>query len=258
MRYALTYAHLGCYVTTFYIASCLFFQYELYRLATSVVIGWSLYGIGTIGHDALHNSFSSNKTINKIAGFICLDMFIISSNDWSYLHNDIHHKYLHDERYIMGLNGKTFLLEFATVVYRHKVYDKQEKRWYVREFPKLPFLWYMYKLGVYSVVVFMVYMFCLSYFTYITHSYRKRSSHKSTSKQFHLDNTWDVYPKSHINSLISGGINAHATHHIYPNATRSEQMVLCDKIRDKYPEYRRIDTLDGLFSLFWYRGVTYG
>lgn len=159
MKYVLTYVHFGCYIGTFCAASWLFFQYELYRAFTSIVIGWSLYGIGTIGHDALHNSFSSNKTYNKIIGFVCLDMFIITSDDWSYLHNEIHHKHLHEEQDIMSLNGKNFLLEFATILYTHRTYERQEKRWYVREFPKLLFYWYLYNLGVYSLSVLTVYMF---------------------------------------------------------------------------------------------------
>jgi fatty acid desaturase len=86
-------------------------------------------------------------------------------------------------------------------------------------------------------------MFYLSYFTYITHCYSKKSYHKRASKEYQLDNTWDIFPKSHFFNLISGSINVHATHHVYPYFTRSELMTNCYILQEKYANnYRRIDT----------------
>jgi fatty acid desaturase len=253
-RYTLTHIHFFIYLATFCLSSYTFFTYEACKLLSSIMIGWSAFALGTLGHDAHHNSLSNNIKLNKAIAYMFMDMMLFSSKDWIYLHNDVHHKYLMDERDIMFLSGESFVSEFLHVLQSHIMLARKDKNIMKRHLPKLPFYYFLFSLRLYSVTVFITYMLCLSYLTYITHSYRRQSSYKPTSREFHLDNTWDIYPKSHFVSMLTGGINAHATHHIYPHATRSEQFQLCDKIQAKFPGYRRIDTFVGLVNLFWNRG----
>jgi linoleoyl-CoA desaturase len=62
------------------------------------IIMYILSGVGTAGvgmcvmHDALHNSYSKNKVVNKIMGW---SMYLIGSNvfNWKIQHNIFHHAY---------------------------------------------------------------------------------------------------------------------------------------------------------------------
>ncbi|MFN9496443.1 MAG: fatty acid desaturase family protein, partial [Bacteroidota bacterium] len=66
-----------------------------------IVLGFFIAGIGfSIAHDAIHQSYSSNKTINNL---LSLTMNLIGGNAyvWSITHNIVHHTYTnindHDE-----------------------------------------------------------------------------------------------------------------------------------------------------------------
>ncbi|MDZ4839317.1 MAG: acyl-CoA desaturase [Bacteroidota bacterium] len=64
-----------------------------YLLGFAVIMGLAKAGIGfSIAHDAIHGSYSSNKTVNKILGF-SMNLIGGSSYVWSISHNIVHHTY---------------------------------------------------------------------------------------------------------------------------------------------------------------------
>lgn len=59
----------------------------------AVLRGWVMGLAGfNIGHDAIHDSFSSKKWLNKIMGY-SFDISGVSSYYWYYKHNIMHHSY---------------------------------------------------------------------------------------------------------------------------------------------------------------------
>lgn len=93
--------------------------------APTFILLYIAFGLATgfvnfnIGHDALHNAFSSNSSVNRILGYI-YDINGTSSYVWKVSHNMIHHTYTNipghdgdiDKAIILRLNPKDKLYPF--------------------------------------------------------------------------------------------------------------------------------------------------
>ena len=71
------------------------------QLILAILLGMTMAFVGfNVCHDALHGSYSSNKNINKVLGFI-FNIMGASSYVWNLTHNIVHHSYTnivgHDE-----------------------------------------------------------------------------------------------------------------------------------------------------------------
>ncbi len=63
------------------------------RLLGCVVLAMAIAAFSfNVGHDANHNSYSSNPTVNRLLG-ITYDFIGLSSFLWRYRHNYLHHTY---------------------------------------------------------------------------------------------------------------------------------------------------------------------
>lgn len=78
------------------------FDSKLVWFLLSVLMGFAMAGIGLcVMHDANHGSFSSNVTLNRILGYVSINLLGGHSLNWRIQHNVIHHTYTnvheHDE-----------------------------------------------------------------------------------------------------------------------------------------------------------------
>lgn len=78
------------------------FESKLVWLGLAALMGLAMAGIGLcVMHDANHGSYSKNVTLNKILGYISLNMLGGHFMNWKIQHNMIHHTYTnvhgHDE-----------------------------------------------------------------------------------------------------------------------------------------------------------------
>jgi linoleoyl-CoA desaturase len=78
------------------------FESKLVWLLLSVLMGFSMAGIGLcIMHDANHGSYFKNAKLNRILGYISINLVGGHSLNWRIQHNVIHHTYTnlheHDE-----------------------------------------------------------------------------------------------------------------------------------------------------------------
>lgn len=240
----LLFYHLCIYFIVFIFSYEISLKYK--SLICSMICGWSIFGLTTVGHDLLHNP---NKKWNKIIAFFCLDLFMFNSSEWIYLHNKIHHPYLKSDKDIMLLKGHNLFEEWYYLIYTH-IYGIKNR--FINYIYRLPFYYLLYQLDTLQIIILLFSIFnCLAYLTYITHSNPINNGSVKYSIQYDLDNTWDIYPNSDLISLLTGGINAHATHHCYPNAGRSEYSEKSKILEKKYPKnYRKIDNLHDLYKLY--------
>ena len=75
------------------------FDSKLIWLLLAVLMGFSMAGIGLcVMHDANHGSYSKNAKINRILGYVTLNILGGHSLNWRIQHNVIHHTYtnVHD------------------------------------------------------------------------------------------------------------------------------------------------------------------
>lgn len=69
-----------------------------------------------------------------------------------------------------------------------------------------------------------------------------------------LRTTWDLYPESFLAALLTGGLNAHVTHHVYPSLPRGAQKWGARVLREEGgSEYRCVQSLMGIWTLFRFR-----
>ena len=230
------------------LAGIISYNYSLYEesIISTIIFGWSIFGILSIGHDLLHRP---NKRINRILAFYCLDMILFNSKEWIRLHNKVHHGNLKGDNDIMQLTGNNIIDEWTTLINSHVLKTQGKKSNHIY---RIPFYIMLYHLRLHQVMlVYITIFFCLAYFTYATHNCSIESDYPKGSIEHNLNNTWDIYPESWLCSLIFGGINAHATHHCYPMSGRGEYKSKSKILANKYPKYyRSINNLNDLYKLY--------
>jgi fatty acid desaturase len=186
------------------------------------ILGWSIYGLLTIGHDAYHGSFSPYPIVNKLVGFLCMDMVMMAGYRWKREHNTHHHRFLYSDSDTMRLIGPTVVQQWLRLVRTNCKGVSFTFADFVIRVPFLYVLWYHLCI-LQILLLYMSMMICQAYLAYITHMSPVMGSCSVQGTVPHtLDHTWDIFPDSKIASFFSGGMNSHASHHCFPSYTRTE------------------------------------
>jgi len=233
-------SHLSIYMMTSMTSYYVSLNYH--SILSSILLGWGIYGITSIGHDLLHSPTKKNRCL----AFICMDMLLLNSDEWIQVHNKDHHGGLKGVNDIMQLKGHNLVTEWYNLLEVSKNGSIIFHVW------RIPFYILLYQLQWYQIMtIYGAIFFCMAYFTYITHSCSVPSKYSVGSIQHNLDHTWDIFPESWFFSLLFGGINAHATHHCFPTCNRSEHKKKSRYLAQRYPEhYRCINNLTQLHALY--------
>jgi fatty acid desaturase len=113
---------------------------------------------------------------------------------------------------------------------------------------RLALFWALLPFALVPAVLFLLVFG--NYLGLLSHSLPvNRSSDDPVIRQ--LRTTWDLYPESFVASLLAGGLNAHATHHVYPSLPRGAQKLGARILREEAgEEYRCVRSLSGLWTLY--------
>jgi len=235
--------HLCIYVGTF--ASSYYYSLMTESLMSALCLGWSIYGLTTIGHDLLHKP----TTMNRCVAFVCMDMIILDSDSWIQQHNKDHHGDLKGDKDFMYIKGSTIFEEWYNLLDICKTSSPK------CHMLRAPFYLLLLQLRWYQIIeTYITIFFCLAYFTYITHSDSIPSKYPRGCLLHNLDNTWDIFPESRFITLLFGGLNVHATHHCFPTCGRSKLAEKSRYLATTYPDhYRSITTCKQLYHLYSHR-----
>lgn len=261
--YFLTWCHFFIYLLVF--LTCygffLFGDGIALTLALSIPFGWSWFMLIMIGHDCGHHSFSASERINQLVGFLTLDCIIFSNKTWQDGHNVVHHRHPKSSEDLMFLRGPSIFQEIRDTASLALAYNLRDVRELLRF--KLTRPWLVTSIGVLIRLVFLAslspwalissFLFAVisaNYLGFLPHSLAEKESSDEWSIN-QLRKTWDFFPHSKLlASLIFGGLNCHATHHIFPDLPRSIQSSAADFLKIQFGcEYRSIDTIGALFNL---------
>ena len=217
-------------------------------ILVSIIFGWSLYSISGIGHDAVHGSFSPSKKVNRIVSFLMMDMGPTgSAKNWKHYHNKIHHQSLHSPEDRMRLYSTYVIKEWWILI---------RDTWMLGEpgIFKIPLAYLILQIPYYLIpFVYLSFFFSVGYLAYLPHSLPTiyRDQPKMNTRLHHFDYSWDIFPDSHLLNFLTGSLNIHASHHCYPQATRSSLMTYAKSLEARYPDrYRSIKTWKE-FKYFW-------
>ena len=240
-KYVLNYVHLILYLICFSSAYYNAYSNHVTCVPCSIVLGWSLYAFVTIGHDCMHQSFSPYTGLNKILATFFLNGILMPTYVWQQEHSS-HHADPGNDHDNMLLDGPTFFSQLCNLIKRQKTLSIQEN------LAKVPLLVALLLLPLYCLPIVwcsMVLSFMyLSLTAHITHPHLRMQTKEQRSNPKNI--AWNIFPRSHLFTLLAGGLNIHSCHHENPRWTRSQLMQkACSQ------QYMTIDTWQGFLTLIY-------
>lgn len=226
-------------------------------LLLSMALGWSWFCLLMVGHDAMHQAFFAQRWPNGVVAFLTLDCLLFSRSSWTYGHNVVHHgrPYSREDRmYLRGGSVAGDMWNLLVMVLLYISWDVarlfQRPTWHewVGMAVRVTWLWSLLPLALLPAILFL--LLCGNYLGLLSHAIpvRRRETDPVLRQ---LRTTWDLFPGSFVAALVMGGLNAHATHHVYPSLPRGAQPLGARILTEEAgAQYRRVDTLAGLWTLF--------
>jgi len=226
-------------------------------LLLSIAFGWAWFCLLMVGHDASHNAFVPSRPINQVVAFLTLDCLLFSRASWLQGHHVIHHSrpFSKEDRMYLSANSVAGdMWNLLGMVLTYVAWDVkrlfQRPTWHewLGMTVRLILLWLLLPLALVPAILFL--LLFGNYLGLLSHSLPvARRTADPVLRQ--LRTTWDLYPGSFIASLLTGGLNAHATHHVYPSLPRGAQpLAMRILLEEAEAEYRHVHTLAGLWTLF--------
>ena len=239
------YALAWCQMIGYFICFCLSYYYigdkSAYILALPLT--WSVFGLMTIGHDCGHHAFfpfdnQLSRQLDKILQIILIDGAGFSHEVWNKAHT-VHHAFPNTEQDtqkkifdsdVLTLLSSPFAGYFLFVIHFIKAPKNIQfvlgKILFVAWFHKLPYV----TMGLYFVFcgIFLIFTAVLG------HLFLPLNYKSNDDALIAIRNAWDFYPSSHLVNFFAFGLNAHATHHVYPNAPRCAHIRLSNLIKSQY------------------------
>ncbi|MEB2781488.1 acyl-CoA desaturase [Algoriphagus sp. C2-6-M1] len=108
----------------------------LFALYITSGLGMAGVGMGVM-HDAIHGSYSKNKSVNKYVGYT-LNLIGANANVWRVQHNVLHHTYTNIDHADDDINAPFFLR-----------FSPHAKRYWIHRFQYL-YIWFFYGLSTIS------------------------------------------------------------------------------------------------------------
>ncbi|MEO8039802.1 MAG: fatty acid desaturase [Betaproteobacteria bacterium] len=219
--------------------------------------GWSWFTLLMVGHDAMHRAFAPWQWVNETVAFFTLDCLLFSRAAWFQGHHVIHHARPHSEEDMMYLRGNSVPVDMWNLLRMVLDYLAADFIRLVRRPVWHEWLGMAIRIGVFvalmpfalvPAVLFL--LFFGNYLGLLSHSLPVNGrSEDPVIRQ--LRTTWDLFPDSFLASLVTGGLNAHVTHHVYPTLPRGAQKWGSRVLREEVGgEYRCIQSLAGIRTLF--------
>lgn len=226
-------------------------------LLESAVFGWSWFALLMVGHDAMHRAFAPWQWVNDLVAFVTLDCVLFSRASWFQGHHAIHHARPHSQEDEMYLRGDSLAEDMWNLLRMVLGYLRSDVTRLVRRpvwhewlgmAVRIALLSSLLPLALLPAIVFL--LFFGNYLGLLSHSLPvDRRSDDQVVRQ--LRSTWDLYPESFLASLLAGGLNAHATHHVFPALPRGAQRWGAQVLREEAGrEYRSVQSLAGIWTLF--------
>ena len=232
----------------------------------TIPYGWSWYCLLMIGHEAIHYTMAPVKWINDVISVLTMDCLLISRHTWLHTHHRIHHRAPNTAQDRMHLMGDCALEEngqlLLTVLYYIKA-DIDHLKAHITDVPTLIGL--IVRFALLLSLPFTAIILCVmsllvsgSYFGFLSHAAPVKSSVEHDDPViYQMRNSYDLFPHSEALLLLSGGLNNHCVHHVFPSLPRSKHAWAADLLRREIPsEYRVIEDLPTLGAMFLLRHST--
>jgi len=257
------YIHFCIYLLTFIISYTSAYN-DWYHNTMCVLMGWAIFGFVSVGHELYH--LRSRSWYQSLLAFLCLDLWVVSGKVWVERHNKFHHVHVweldNDEDEHMVAGG--FLVNFwHAMVTLATTYRALKPSW-SNTMLNLVRLYIFTRISYSAMfIVYTTVMLCVTYLTFIAHAAPViiKDTHQQDGKEGKEDKesynlkqmhrAVDIFPGSWWFSLLCGGFNTHAAHHLSPYETRDGLFALHTIYKNKYAnDYRYVSTWYQLWQLY--------
>jgi len=233
-------------------------------LCWSILHGWAVYGVAMVGHESYHNTMAPSRRANEALGFLTMDCLITSKETWKYAHHAIHHRTPYSESPMdrQRLFGCCLLVETLNMVYTVLEYWA----WDLASLLKAPTagkaigmairFWLILKLPLNSIVAFVFSLACmLNYNALLAHAVPVvKKTQDGVVRQ--LRTSLDIFPDSFFCIFLTGALNNHCVHHVFPSLPRALHCAASAKLARLYPdEYRVVNDFATLGALWVLRAT---
>lgn len=211
-----------------------------------------------IGHDACHNAaFKANyPKLNQFVAFLTLDCTAVTRKTWIQTHHLEHHPFPNSSIDGQRLEGETMLEELWNVFLLLSAYlsmdikDCFQEPTFLKVFTLIIRYTFLLSIGWGLPLVIFWAIFFSAYFGLLSHS-AEPLPNATTFRQKQLANTVDFMPGNWLAEFLTGGINSHAVHHVWPHLPRGLQGWASKKLQELEPDfYRSYNFKESL--LFWW------
>ena len=240
----LLYSHLSIYFLVFIVSRYLFTSY--------IFQGWSIFGFVSVGHELYH--LLERNHLQSLVAFLCLDLWVTPGSVWIRNHNEGHHKDVWGQKDREHLTDYGIVGDFiATVITLAEAYEIFN----LSLINLVLWIWRLWFFGWSIVPIYGVVMFCVMYFTFITHG-APMINHSDNYIMKQIHRSIDIFPDSWLLTLIMGGFNIHVAHHIAPSRTRDDLYSSYQRYKEIYkPDYLWVSDLKQLWRLYLNRTVRF-
>ena len=229
-------------------------------LALSMTCGWAWFCLLMVGHDAMHNAFAPSRSVNRLVAFLALDCLLFSRVTWLHAHHVVHHARPFSSEDGMFLRHRSVagdMLHLLALMFRYLGADAlrlvTKPRWdeWLGMCVRLTLFWILLPLALLPALLFL--LLFGNYLGLLPHALPVVARTLDPVVR-QLRTSWDLFPGSFLACLVTGGLNAHATHHVFPALPRGAQWMGSRILREEAgEEYRCVTSLADLWTLFQMR-----
>jgi fatty acid desaturase len=235
-------------------------------LAWSMPLAAGIYGVWMMGHDAAHGSifFGKRPALDKLIALICLDGLVMTTEDWETVHHKEHHAYPGSDVDGQRLTGKSFFVEWLHGFWLLLTYISMGLVGLAKGTNRQALLvavplqiWRLYFLaslgpfGFPATTFVLVSIVCTV--ALLTHSNQLQVPSNGW-RQRQLQQTCDFLPGNWLAECLSGGVNMHGVHHVFPGLPRALHGWASQQLRVLEPvHYRGYATLTDMCLYWWHR-----
>lgn len=229
--------------------------------------GWAIYCLWMVGHESYHHTMAPSAVANEWLGYLTMDCLVNSRTTWQFWHHHVHHGHTlgeepHQDR--QRLFGPCVLVETANIV----LTVLQYWWWDVVDVCRAPtpskFAGIVIKYAIMLQLplnALVGYVFSLAamanYMALLTHA---AACHAPTTDGVvrQLRTSVDIFPSSRLCVFVTGALNSHCVHHVFPALPRALHPAGAARLARLFPdEYRAVHDFSTLAALWVVRHETF-
>jgi len=232
-----------------------------------IPFAWAKYCLWMVGHEAYHHTMAPSKFINRWVGWIMMDCNVVTKKHWIIEHHHIHHRHpwsKSDPEDRQRLFGPNVMIETLEVIKTVLIKWKDDTVDLMNEFQLINLIAMTIRFAQLLALPFNAIVgatialgMIANYNALLAHAIPVFSKTTDGIRK-QLRTSIDIFPNSYLAVYLTGALNDHAVHHVYPSLPRSLHPEFSNRLKKLLPnEYRYVNDFPSLWALWTLRHQEY-